>query len=333
MNNITPIISFCIPTYNREKYLARSIDAIVSQLTNQLKYRVELVVSDNGSTDLTKKIVEDYILSRPDHKIRLVSNTINIGMDGNFLNCFRNAKGKFVCLVSDDDFLLPGSVQKLFDILTLHPNVSGIFLNSFEMKGGPSEVEGICYDSNEAIQRVGPRIFHLSGLLINREIFSKKNYENFDGCVIVQSYVYLDAIMDGDGIYFPSQKFFEITENNSSGGYSFFVVFVTNFCDLMSYALRIGFSYSAVKKVKLQHLKYFLIPFIVDFRLNNSHINVTKHFREGFRLIVNKYGLIPLVLLGAAPAVFAPKFFWVFIRSVVRLIRRISLWNAVKGVN
>ncbi len=326
MNNDAPIISFCIPTYNREKYLTKSIDAIVSQLTTQLKDKIELVISDNASTDSTRKIVEEYISSRPDQNIRLVSNRINVGMDGNFLNCFKNAKGKFVCLVSDDDFLLPGSVKCLLEILSKYPDISGIFLNSFEMKGGggAEKIEGICYDPNEALERINSRIFHLGGLLFKREIFFQKEYQQMDGCIIVQSYVFVDVLMDKKGIFFPSERFFEITENNSSGGYSFFVVFVTNFCNLLDYALKIGFSPEAVRKVKLQHLKYFLIPFIVDFRLNNSHINVTKHFREGFRLIFSRYGLIPPVFLAAAPAIFAPRFFWVGVRAIVRLMRRIS---------
>lgn len=324
MTNDTPIISFCIPTYNREKYLTKSIDAIVSQLTDKIKNQIELVVSDNASTDSTRKLVENYIFSRPDQNIRLVSNHINVGMDGNFLNCFKSAKGKFVCLVSDDDFLLPGSVENILKILSSYPDIGGIFLNSFEMKGGAEEIEGLCHDPNESLQRISSRIFHLGGLLFKREIFFQKEYEQLDGCIIVQSYVFLDVLMDKKGIYFPSKRFFEITENNSSGGYSFFSVFVTSYCNLMDYALKIGFLPDAVNKVKLQHLKHFLIPFIVDFRLNNSHINVTKHYREGFKLIVSRYGLIPPVFWGVAPAVFAPRIFWISVRVVVRLMRCIS---------
>lgn len=324
MNNDTPIISFCIPTYNRAGLLLKSIDAIASQLTVASTDCVEIVILDNASTDSTKQIVEEYISARQDIPIRLVSNSVNVGMDGNFLNCFKTAKGKFVCLVSDDDFLLPGCVNSLLDIMYKHPDIGGVFLNSFEMKGGAEEVEGICYDPNEALERIGNRIFHIGALLFDREIFHQKEYEKLKGCFIVQSYVYMDVLMAGKGIYFTHQRFFEITENNSSGGYGFFNVFVTNFCNLMNYGIALGFSPLVIDKVKLQHLRYFLIPFIVDFKLNNSHANVTKNFREGFKLIIGRYGLIPPVFLGVAPAVFAPKFFWVAVRTVVRLMRRIA---------
>jgi hypothetical protein len=124
-------------------------------------------------------------------------------------------------------------------------------------------------------------------------------------------------------VYFSDRKYFEVTENNSSGGYSFFVVFIENFCDLTDYAATAGFSKGVVNQVKIDHLKYFIVPFIIDFRINNSHSRVEKDYRRGFESIVKRYGWTPSVIFRVLPAMFAPRFFWVFVRQVIRFTRRI----------
>lgn len=318
-----PLISFCIPTYNRESYLPKSLDAIISQLDENSKKLVEILISDNASADATVKVAQSYIETRRDLNIRLISNSTNLGMDGNFISCYKNATGKYVCLVSDDDFFLPGKVAYLLNLFDLHPNIDGVFLNPFPIGGCLEEAEKICFDPDEMLERVGNRLVHLGALIFKREIFLKKQYDKYDGSYLVISYIFLDVFRNGGGVYFTREKFFEITQNNS-GGYNFFDVFVTSYSDLMDNALRLGFSQQVVHKMKMQHLQYFLIPFVVDLRLNNSYKRMKRSFSEGFFLIWSRYGLKPIIIWGVIPALFAPKFFWVSIRAVVRLMRRIA---------
>ncbi len=330
MENKNLLISFCIPTYNRASYLPKSLDAIILQLDEDSKKNVEILISDNASDDATVEVVQGYIQSRPDLNIRFLKNPSNIGMDGNFINCYKNAIGKYVCLVSDDDFLLPGKVKYLLDIFHFHPDIDAVFLNPFPIAGCLQETEKLCFNSNEMMERIGDRIVHLGALIFKREIFMKRDYSCYDGTYLAISYIFLDVIMNGDGIYFTREKFFQITQNNS-GGYNFFDVFITRFLDVLDYASQKGFSKKAVDKVKNQHLRYFVIPFVIDFRINNSYKRMKRSFSEGFFLIFRRYASNPMIIWGVIPAMFAPKFFWVFIRSIVRLIRRISVWNAVKG--
>ena len=53
----SPILSICIPTYNRAQYLEVSLDALIVELQD-FSDQVEIVVSDNASTDTTREIVE-----------------------------------------------------------------------------------------------------------------------------------------------------------------------------------------------------------------------------------------------------------------------------------
>jgi glycosyltransferase involved in cell wall biosynthesis len=59
--NKQPILSICVPTYNREKCLRRLLDSIVFQKEFIDTNDVEVVISDNASTDSTKELVNEYV--------------------------------------------------------------------------------------------------------------------------------------------------------------------------------------------------------------------------------------------------------------------------------
>ncbi|MBR7037253.1 glycosyltransferase [bacterium] len=59
--NKQPILSICIPTYNREVYLKRLVDSIISQKEFVDTDDIEIVISDNASTDSTKDMINKYI--------------------------------------------------------------------------------------------------------------------------------------------------------------------------------------------------------------------------------------------------------------------------------
>jgi abequosyltransferase len=61
MTKKEPLLSICIPTYNREKYLKRLLDSIVCQKEFTDTDDVEIVVDDGPSTDNTETMVKEYI--------------------------------------------------------------------------------------------------------------------------------------------------------------------------------------------------------------------------------------------------------------------------------
>jgi glycosyltransferase involved in cell wall biosynthesis len=121
------LLTIAVPTYNRASYL----DLCLSQVCSQLKAHgaeVELLVSNNCSTDTTDEVVRKYIaLGYP---ITYLINEENIGPDRNFEQCYRKAKGKYVLMPGDDDVLLDGSIDKLLEILR-SDDYGVVFLNSY----------------------------------------------------------------------------------------------------------------------------------------------------------------------------------------------------------
>jgi abequosyltransferase len=70
-----PLISICIPTYNRKKYLKQCLDSIVNQdcfTENQ----IEIIISDNDSNDNTEKLVKEYQINYKNIKYFINDNNI-----------------------------------------------------------------------------------------------------------------------------------------------------------------------------------------------------------------------------------------------------------------
>ena len=110
---MTPELSICIPTYNRVSYLKELLPGLVSQIDAVADGKIELVVSDNASTDATA----DYLRSIERPYLHWWTNEKNIGGDRNFLKCVREARGEYVWLLGDDDLVSPDSVATIMDRL------------------------------------------------------------------------------------------------------------------------------------------------------------------------------------------------------------------------
>lgn len=113
-------LSLCIPTYNRSEYLTALLDRILAQNEPD----IEVVISDNASTDNTAEVVECY---RPKFSsLVYVRQPENIGMDRNFLAIVENATGDYAWMIGDDDCLEPGAIARVKRALTEWPDVAGL---------------------------------------------------------------------------------------------------------------------------------------------------------------------------------------------------------------
>ena len=127
-------LSICIPTYNRLQFLKQSLVAITSQVNDNNSSKVEIIISDNSSTDGTKAYLESFIAKNSSISIKYFRQDSNVGADSNFLKTFELSRGEFVYLVSDDDILLPGAIDKLIDSIDHNSTINAICVNSKTFK-------------------------------------------------------------------------------------------------------------------------------------------------------------------------------------------------------
>ena len=103
-------LSICIPTYNRIRFLKELLPSVLGQIDMG---GVELVVSDNASTDGTG----DYLRTLNHPCLRWWTNDSNIGGDRNFLKCVSEARGEYVWLFGDDDIMPNDAVGRVVEFL------------------------------------------------------------------------------------------------------------------------------------------------------------------------------------------------------------------------
>ena len=118
-----PILSICIPTYNRSNCLKDCLDSIVVQFEDKdICRQVEIVISDNASTDDTRAVVTMF-QERFDN-IKYFRNSENLGFDRNVLNVVEKSVGDYCLTIGDDDGFLQDSlsliIQKIKSLKTLY---------------------------------------------------------------------------------------------------------------------------------------------------------------------------------------------------------------------
>ena len=118
-----PILSICIPTYNRIRLLRRTVAALLPQLT----VNCELVVVDNCSPQEVAPAVEDLVSKYGNMEIRLLRNPVNVGGGANALRCFELARGDWVWVLGDDDEPSPDAIQNILEEITTFPDA--VFIN------------------------------------------------------------------------------------------------------------------------------------------------------------------------------------------------------------
>ena len=112
-NNLNqPPVSVIIPTYNRPGLLKRAIESIFSQDYENI---IEIIITDDRSSEETKKVVEEFL--KKDKRIIYVKNTkYPKGPCGNKNNSLDYASGEFLVFLGDDDELLPNAASTAIEV-------------------------------------------------------------------------------------------------------------------------------------------------------------------------------------------------------------------------
>src|SRR3954470_16880502 len=112
----TPLLSLCLATYNRARYLDRYLGHHLGAL-DAAGIDYELVVSDNCSTDETPDILARWAAEHP--RMRVSRQPRNVGAYPNILTTLRQARGEVVVSIADDDLMIAdpllGYVQRMRD--------------------------------------------------------------------------------------------------------------------------------------------------------------------------------------------------------------------------
>ncbi len=113
-----PLVSIGIPTFNRADTLRRAALSALAQTHSE----VEVLISDNASTDATALVAEE--LCAQDARVRYMRADVNRGPTANFNLLFAEVRGEYAMMLSDDDWLKPNYVERCLQTLRSRPDHS-----------------------------------------------------------------------------------------------------------------------------------------------------------------------------------------------------------------
>lgn len=117
MSSSDVLISVCLPVRNG----ASSLRTVVESVLAQDHANLELVISDNASTDGTEELCREF--ATRDARVVYVRQPQNIGLLNNFQSAMRNAHGTFFRWVGDDDWLAPNCLSRCLEVFENDPRL------------------------------------------------------------------------------------------------------------------------------------------------------------------------------------------------------------------
>lgn len=106
-DQVVPLISVALCTYNGERYLQEQLESILAQ-THQ---NIEVVAVDDSSTDNTLALLNEH--AARDRRIRVLCNPVNLGFKGNFSRAFAECRGDFIAPSDQDDIWRPEKLSTM----------------------------------------------------------------------------------------------------------------------------------------------------------------------------------------------------------------------------
>ncbi len=263
---MAPLLSICIPTYNRADLLSDVIESIVKQEVFQISDDVEIVICDNCSTDNTAEVAQNFTEKFP-NKVFYYKNEKNIGFD-NFERVMSHGNGEFLKLNNDTLIHKENSLKTMLNIIKSNrENKRQIFFLNNSLK--TEEENFVCKNLEDFVKNVsyyttwiGSFGLWKEDFVTIRELFLEKNSTQ-----IPQTYLLFHIITKNKSeIAVNNQELFQSITPKNKGGYNIAEVFGQNYLTILKEftGTENGLSQKAYEKEK-RAIFYFINDFYFDF--------------------------------------------------------------------
>lgn len=188
VNSKKPFISVIMPVFNVEKYIEEAINSVL----NQTYTNFELLICDDGSRDKTLEICKRY--ESRDKRIKLFSNTTNLGnlKTTNFL--FKQCRGEFITIQDGDDYSIENRFELLLDAFLSDSSYGMVGSNYMSVKVDkkPLFCGHLPLHSNEIKEEMEKNVIPIlyASLMVRKSLvdnvggfslfFNRKGYADFD---------------------------------------------------------------------------------------------------------------------------------------------------------
>lgn len=265
-----PLLSICIPTYNRYENLAKCLFSIVSSDVFINTDEVEIVILDNSSTDRTQEICLKYREQFP-KKIKYIKQETAVPADQNIFNSLDYASGVFAKLNNDTLLYKKNSLQNIIELLHNKKEIPFFF---FLNDDNTPKIE-YCNSLDNFISIASYNSTWIGGFCIKSDIYhSLENKTRFIDTKINQ----VDVICRVVSKYFNScivrEDLFIRDQSPNRGGYNIAQIFGKNYLQILRIYLDRTLSrkvyYAEKKKVLLEHINQYCLDLKNNFSYDNT---------------------------------------------------------------
>jgi glycosyltransferase involved in cell wall biosynthesis len=190
-----PLLTVCIPAYNRAALLGALLDSILAQNFDDY----EVLICEDGSpereaiTDVVRKFQELH----PD-RIRYEENFANLGYDGNIRRLVERAHGRYCVFMGNDDLLCEGALARIAAAVKQQPDCGVVVRSYASFEANPKQPKQVFrYFPQEHLLPAGAQAIFtayrrsvvISGMVIERDASQAVATDQFDGTLLYQLYL------------------------------------------------------------------------------------------------------------------------------------------------
>ncbi len=193
--NSRPLLTVCIPAYNRASLLAPLLESVLSQHFSDFN----VLICEDGSPERAAiaGVVQSFQQRHPE-RIRYEENTTNLGYDGNIRRLVERASGQYCLFMGNDDLMCTGALAAIAAAIQRQPDCGVVVRSYATFDVNPEQYkqvfryfpqEHVVSAGAEAIFTAYRRSVVIPGMVINRDAAIAVATDRFDGTLLYQLYL------------------------------------------------------------------------------------------------------------------------------------------------
>ena len=181
-----PLLSICIPTYNRGYLLDKTLQLLCPLAK---RFSIPIYISDNGSTDDTQLVIQKY---SADYNVIGFKQEQNLGPDKNFEFLLIHAEGRYRWLLGDSAIINEDELSQL--LAKLADNDYSFVVTGTLTRTELLPLEKVYTDQNTLLEELGWHMTYLNALIYNEKVVSKCNYQRYYNSNFLQTGIIFEYI-------------------------------------------------------------------------------------------------------------------------------------------
>ena len=280
--NNRPLLSICVPIYNRLSFLKMMLERFMED-KSLFEKKIELIISDNCSKEDLLSCVTSF--QKQGLNVFYHRQERNLGPDGNFNYCFKQAHGEYMWLLGSDDIPVSGIIKGL--ISHLEGKDFGLLYLGGTREKTPEYIE--YDDNNEILVDINVMISFMSANIIRTDNLNNLNLMKYSGTNLIQVPAFIDACLNSkkNAMWLVPQIYEPISDTATTGDYDLFGVMITNLFGICQEFVDDGRlkkkEFERFKKAEYEWVCKYILAFLIlrwrsNYFLGGAWNTIFKHY-------------------------------------------------------